>query len=81
MGEDATNELFALVRDLKAESAAQTAILKRMEAELADKDARLRSLELKDARRSGVLAVASIIGGLIVTILSWIINPIVGRLQ
>ncbi len=46
-----------------------------------DHEERLRDLERKDAKRSGVLAVASIVGGLIVTALSWVVNLIIGRLQ
>ena len=43
-----------------------------------DHEERLRKLEEKEAKRSGVLAAASIIGGLIVSALAWIVKWITG---
>lgn len=43
-----------------------------------DHEARLRRLEEKEAKRSGVLAAASIIGGLIVSGLAWLVKWLTG---
>ena len=78
MGEEATSELFGLVRDLKAEISAQTAILQRMEKDLEDKEKRIRELELESARHKGVVAVVAAIGGVVGSIAIWIIKHIWG---
>jgi len=44
-----------------------------------DHEARLRELERKDAKRSGALAAASIIGGLIVSGLAWLVKILTGQ--
>ncbi len=72
------NELFGLVRELKAEIAAQTAILQRMEKELEDKEKRIRELELESAKRKGIMAVVAAIGGVVGSIAVWIIKHIWG---
>ena len=43
-----------------------------------DHEARLRQLEKQDAKRSGALAAASIIGGLIVSGLAWLVKIVTG---
>lgn len=43
-----------------------------------DHETRLRKLEEKEAKRSGVLAAASIIGGLIVSGLAWLVKWLTG---
>lgn len=78
MGDESTNELFGLVRELKAEIAAQTAILQRMEKELEDKEKRIRELELESAKRKGIMAVVAAIGGVVGSIAVWIIKHIWG---
>jgi len=78
MGEGATSELFGLVRDLKAEIAAQTAILQRMEAEMRDKETRIRDLELENAKRKGIMAVIAAIGGIVGSIAVWIVKHLWG---
>ena len=78
MGETAISELFGLVRDMKAEITAQTAILERMEADLKDKENRIRELELENARRKGIMAVVGAIGGVVGTVAVWIIKHIFG---
>lgn len=78
MGNEATSELFGLVRELKAEIAAQTAILKRMEEELKDKEERIRELELESAKRKGIMAVVAAIGGIIGSVAVWIIKHMFG---
>ena len=76
--ENSANELFGLVRELKAEIAAQTAILKRMDEELKDKEKRIRELELESAKRKGIMAVVAAIGGVVGSIAIWIIKHICG---
>jgi len=78
MSDEAAKELYGLVRDIKAEMAAQTAILKRMEAELKDKEKRIRELELESAKRKGIMAVVAAIGGVVGSIAIWIIKHICG---
>ena len=78
MGETAISELFGLVRDMKAEIAAQTAILERMEADLKDKEKRIRELELENAKRKGIMAVIAAIGGIVGSIAVWIIKHFFG---
>lgn len=78
MGENAITELFGLIRDLKADVAAQTAILERVEVELKDKDARIRSLELENAKRKGIMTVVAAIGGVVGTIVAWIFKHLIG---
>ena len=78
MGETAISELFGLVRDMKAEITAQTAILKRMEDELKDKENRIRELELENAKRKGIMAVIAAIGGIVGSIAVWIIKHFFG---
>ena len=78
MGDESTSELFGLVRELKAEIAAQTAILQRMEKELEDKEKRIRELELESAKRKGIMAVVAAIGGVVGSIAVWIIKHIWG---
>ena len=78
MGETAISELFGLVRDMKAEITAQTAILERMESDLKDKENRIRELELENARRKGIMAVVGAIGGVVGTVAVWIIKHIFG---
>ena len=78
MSDEAAKELYGLVRDIKAEMAAQTAILKRMEAELADKEKRLKDLELKDARRGGIMATIAIVASALGSAFGWIIKAVFG---
>ena len=78
MGETAISEMFGLVRELKAEIAAQTAILQRMEKELEDKEKRIRELELENAKRKGIMAVIAAIGGIVGSIAVWIIKHFFG---
>jgi len=78
MGENAITELFGLIRDLKADVAAQTAILERVEVELKDKDERIRNLELENARRKGVMTVVAAIGGIVGTIVAWLFRHLIG---
>jgi len=78
MGETAMNEVFRLVRDMKAEVAAQTAILERMEADHKDNEKRIRDLELENAKRKGIMAVIAAIGGIVGSLAVWIIKPFFG---
>ena len=78
MGEESTNEMFGLIRELKSEIAVQTAILQRMEKELDDKEKRIRDLELESAKRKGIMAVVAAIGGVVGSIAVWIIKHIWG---
>ena len=78
MGENASSELFGLVRELKAEIAAQTAILERVEKDLDDKEKRIRELELEGAKRKGIMTVVGVIGGAVGTIAVWIIKHLFG---
>ena len=50
-----------------------------MEQDRKDHEERLRKLEEKEAKRSGVLAAASIIGGLIVSGLAWLVKILTGQ--
>ena len=78
MSEEATNQLFNLVRGLEAAIAAQTAILQRMEKELEDKEKRIRELELESAKRKGIMAVVAAIGGIVGSIAGWILKYLFG---
>ena len=78
MGDEAAKELFWLVRERKAEIAAQTAILQRMEEEMKDKEKRIRELELENAKRKGIMAVIAAIGGIVGSIAVWIIKHFFG---
>ena len=79
MADEAAKELFGLVREVKAELAELRATLTRMEQDRKDHEERLRKLEEKEAKRSGVLAAASIIGGLIVSGLAWLVKMLTGQ--
>lgn len=81
MSENAISELFGLVRELKAEVAAQTAILHRMEKEIDDKDKRIRDLEMENARRKGITTVVAAIGGVVGTAAAWIVKHLMGGAQ
>lgn len=81
MGENAVAELFGLIRELKAEVAAQTAILQRMEKELDENDERIRALELENAKRKGIITVVAAIGGVVGTAAAWIVKHLVGGVQ
>ena len=74
MSDEAAKELYGLVRDIKAEMAAQTVILQRMEKELADKEKRIKDLELKDARRGGIMATIAIVASALGSAFCWIIK-------
>lgn len=78
MSDEAAKELYGLVRDIKAQMAAQTAIMERMEAELADKEKRLKDLELKDARRGGIMATIAIVASAVGSALVWMIKAVFG---
>ena len=78
MGDNAISELFGLIRELKAEVAAQTAILQKMEKELADKEERIRDLELENAKRKGIMTVVAAIGGIVGTIVAWLFKHLGG---
>ena len=81
MGENSTSEIFGLIRELKAEVAAQTVILERVEKELKDKDKRIRDLELENAKRKGIMTVVAAIGGIMGTIVAWIFKHLAGGAQ
>ena len=78
MDEVAASEMFGLVRELKAEITAQTAILQRVEKELEDKEKRIRELELESAKHKGIMAVVAAIGGIVGSVAVWIIKHIWG---
>lgn len=78
MGDETAKELFGIIRELKAEISAQTAILQRMEKELDDKEKRIRELELENAKRKGIMAVIAAIGGIVGSIAVWIIKHFFG---
>jgi len=78
MGESETSELFGLVRELKAALAAQTAIMERVEKDLADKEKRLKDLELKDARRGGIMATIAIVASALGSAFCWVIKAVFG---
>ena len=78
MDEVAASEMFGLVRELKAEITAQTAILQRVEKELEDKEKRIRELELESAKHTGIMAVVAAIGGIVGSVAVWIIKHIWG---
>ncbi|MBR4654123.1 MAG: hypothetical protein IKO72_12265 [Kiritimatiellae bacterium] len=78
MSDEAAKELYGLVRDIKAEMAAQTVILQRMEKELADKEKRIKDLELKDARRGGIMATIAIVASALGSAFCWIIKSLFG---
>ena len=78
MSDEAAKELYRIVRDLKAEVASQTAILKRMEADAKENEKRIRDLELESARRKGIMAVVAAIGGIVGSIAVWIVKHLWG---
>ena len=78
MGESETSELFGLVRELKAALAAQTAIMERVEKDLADKEKRIKDLELKDARRGGIMATIAIVASALGSALAWVFKAVGG---
>jgi len=78
MSDEAAKELYGLVRDIKAEMAAQTVILQRMEQEMADKEKRIKDLELKDARRGGIMATIAIVASALGSAFCWIIKSLFG---
>lgn len=78
MGDNAIAELFGLIRELKADVAAQTAIMQRMEKALDEKDERIRALELENAKRKGIITVVAAIGGVVGTAAAWIMKYLIG---
>lgn len=74
MGAEETRELYGLVRELQAQIAAQTAILERVEKDLAAKDGQIRELQLESARRKGIMAVIGILGSIFGTCAVWIVK-------
>lgn len=78
MGEDSTNQLFDLVRDLTAKVAALTAIIERAEKAEEERDKRIRDLELENAKRKGIMAVIAAIGGIVGSIAVWIVKHLWG---
>lgn len=78
MGAEETRELYGLVRELKAQIAAQTAILERVEKDLHEKDGQIRELQLESARRKGIMAVIAAIGGIVGSIAVWIVKHLCG---
>lgn len=78
MGEDSTNQLFDLVRDLTAKVAALTAIIERAEKAEEERDKRIRDLELENAKRKGIMTVVAAIGGIVGSIAVWIVKHLWG---
>ena len=78
MSAEETRELYGLVRELKAQIAAQTAILERVEKDLHKKDEQIRELQLESARRKGIMAVIAAIGGIVGSIAVWIVKHLMG---
>ena len=78
MGEDSTNQLFDLVRDLTAKVATLTAIIERAEKAEEERDKRIRDLELENAKRKGIMTVVAAIGGIVGSIAVWIVKHLWG---
>ena len=78
MGEESTNQLFDLVRDLTAKVAALTAIIERAEKAEEERDKRIRDLELENAKRKGIMTVVAAIGGIVGSIAVWFVKHLWG---
>ncbi len=78
MSDEATRELFDLVREIKSDIAKLSTVVTLAESVRQDHEQRVRVLECKEAKRSGILAAASVIGGLVVTVLGWLVKKLTG---
>lgn len=76
MGEMA--EIFERLSRIEQTAARIDERTERHDKEHNDHEARLRVLEAREAKRSGVLAAASVIGGLIVSGLAWLVKLLTG---
>ena len=73
------SELFALIREMGKDLAAQTAILGRVEKELDDKEKRIKTLELESAKQKGIMAVVGILGSIIGSVAVWLVRHFSGN--
>jgi len=76
MGDAATAELFDLLRDTREDIGKLTGILERVEKDHTDHEKRIKDLELKDARRGGILATIAIVASALGSAFGWIFKSI-----
>lgn len=78
MSDDATRQLFDLLREQKATLARIETMMEVHNKQIEEHNASLECLKLKDARRSGAITAIGALGGAIGAAVTWLVKQLIG---